>query len=246
MAVEVFDGGGLFGGVVRALCSGLVGSVPVVVVLVFGEDSAGMGFVDDQDVVEGFAADGSDHPFAVGVHPGYSWGAEQDVHVLGPEDGIEGLGVLGVAVAQDESQGLYAGAEIRGKVARLLGRPFSGGVAGDAGDVEATGAVFEERDGVEACAEHGVEVEEVGRDDALGLGGQELAPAWSGSAWGRLEAGGVQDLPDGGRRYRVSQSGEFTLDPSVAPLGFSFARRSTSFLSPAAVGGRPLRPRRAE
>jgi hypothetical protein len=48
-----------------------------------------------------------------------------------------------------------------------------------AGDVQAAGAVFEERKSVEALAEHGVEVEEVRGDDALGLGGQEPPAGWS-------------------------------------------------------------------
>jgi hypothetical protein len=40
----------------------------------------------------------------------------------------------------------------------------------------------------------------------------------SGSAWGGVDAGGVQDLPDRGGGDRVSQAGEFALDPAVAPL----------------------------
>jgi hypothetical protein len=41
-------------------------------------------------------------------------------------------------------------------------------VGGDAGDVQTVGDVFEEHQRVQASAEHGVEMEEVCRDDALG------------------------------------------------------------------------------
>jgi hypothetical protein len=49
--------------------------------------------------------------------------------------------------------------------------------------------VFEEDQGVEACAECGVDVEEVRREDAAGLAGQELFPGGVGSAWGGIDAG---------------------------------------------------------
>ena len=47
-------------------------------------------------------ADGADYAFAVGVHLGCVWGAEEDVGVLGGEDGVEGGGVLRVPVAEQE------------------------------------------------------------------------------------------------------------------------------------------------
>jgi hypothetical protein len=47
---------------------GLVGSVVVVVPVVFSEDLSGVCFVEDQDVVADLVAEGSDDPFAVCVH----------------------------------------------------------------------------------------------------------------------------------------------------------------------------------
>jgi hypothetical protein len=49
-------------------------------------------------------------------------------------------------------------------------------MSGDSGDVQSSGAVFEEGQCVESVAESGVEVEEVDCDDALGLVGEELSP----------------------------------------------------------------------
>ncbi|MEV6056974.1 hypothetical protein [Streptomyces sp. NPDC052107] len=69
-----------------------------------GQDLPGVGLVHEQDVVERLAADSADHLLAVRVHPRGLWRAEQHLHVLGFEDGVEGLVVLGVAVAQRETQ----------------------------------------------------------------------------------------------------------------------------------------------
>jgi hypothetical protein len=56
--------------------------------------------------------------------------------------------------------------------------------------------VFEEHQCVEPSTKHGVDVEEVRRDDGLGLGGEELPPGRTGAAGRRVDARVVQDLPD--------------------------------------------------
>ncbi|WP_406529175.1 hypothetical protein [Streptomyces sp. I8-5] len=58
-----------------------------------------MALAQDQDVVEGHAADGADRAFAMRVRARCPGRAEQHLSVLGGEDGIEGVGVLAVAVA---------------------------------------------------------------------------------------------------------------------------------------------------
>ena len=84
------------------MVAGLVGSVPVVVVFVGLEDVSCVGLSRDEDVVEEFASDGADDPFAVGVHPRCPWCAFDDAEVVGLEDGVERLAVLAVAVAEQE------------------------------------------------------------------------------------------------------------------------------------------------
>jgi len=79
--------------------------------------------------------------------------------------------------------------------------------------------VFEEGQCVEACAEHGVEVQEVRRDDALGLGSEELTPGRAGAAWCWVDARVVQDLPDRRRGDSVAKPYQFTVDAAVSPPG---------------------------
>ncbi|GAA1274489.1 hypothetical protein [Streptomyces javensis] len=147
----------------------------VVVLLVVREDVAGVGLVHDEDVIEGFASDAADDAFAVRVHTGSLRRTFDDLHLFGPKDGIGGLAVLVIAVAQQEAQGLDAYAQVGGEIPRLLHRPVPYRVGGAPGDVQSPGAVLEEHQRVQPPAEDGVDVEEVCRDDPLGLCGQELA-----------------------------------------------------------------------
>ncbi len=94
-----------------------------------------MGFTGDQDVVEQFASQGADDPFAVGVHPGRLRRAGDDVQSIGLEDGVERLAVLAVAVAEQEAQRLHPVSEVGGKVPGLLCCPFLVWARNDACDV---------------------------------------------------------------------------------------------------------------
>ncbi|WP_408022810.1 hypothetical protein [Streptacidiphilus fuscans] len=89
--------------------------------LVFGKDASGVGLVHDQNVVERLPSDRADDALTVGVHPRRAGCAEQHVRALGLEDGVEGVGVLAVAVAQHEAERLDTCAEVGGEVAGLLG-----------------------------------------------------------------------------------------------------------------------------
>ncbi|MFC0112178.1 hypothetical protein [Kibdelosporangium aridum] len=99
----------------------------------------------------------------------------------------------------------------------LLGGPGSGRMCGDAGDVQPPCVVFEEDQGVQAFQAEGVDVEEVAGDHAGGLRGEELAPGWAAAARAGVDAGRMQDLPDGRGGDGVSEPGQFTLDAAVAP-----------------------------
>jgi hypothetical protein len=79
--------------------------------LVGGQHLPGVGFVHDEDMVQGLTLDAPDNPFAVGVHPGNSRRALEDLHL---EDSVERLPVLAVAVKQQEPQGLPTPAEFGG------------------------------------------------------------------------------------------------------------------------------------
>jgi hypothetical protein len=60
-------------------------------------------------------------------------------------------------------------------------------------------------------------VGEVDGEDRVGLRGEELSPGWSGPLRGGIDAGGLQNRPDGEGGDRVTESDELALDASVAP-----------------------------
>jgi hypothetical protein len=60
-------------------------------------------------------------------------------------------------------------------------------------------------------------VEEVCRDDAAGLRGEELLPGRTGSARGGIDTCGLQDSPHSRWGDLVSEVGQFTLDPPMSP-----------------------------
>jgi hypothetical protein len=99
----------------------------------------------------------------------------------------------------------------------LLGHPGPGGIGGDSGDVHAAAAVLDHDEDVEAAQEDGVDVGEVDGEDRVGLRGEELSPCRSGPSRGRIETGGLEDLPDGGGGDRVPESDELALNASVTP-----------------------------
>jgi hypothetical protein len=107
----------------------------------------------------------------------------------------------------------------------------------DAGEVEAPGAVLDEDQGVQALEGHGVEVQEIGGDDAVGLGGEELAPGRTESLRGRVDTGSMQALPDRGRGDRVAEAGKFALYAAVAPAAVLAGQAQDELLDRRRGGG---------
>jgi hypothetical protein len=58
-------------------------------------------------------------------------------------------------------------------------------------------------------------VKEVGGEDPGGLRVQELLPGRAVLPWRRVDAGGAQDVVDGGRRTRGAQLGQLAVDAPV-------------------------------
>lgn len=179
------------------------------------------------------------------MHPGRPKCAEEYIHVLCCEDGADGRVVFSVPVAQYEARGLHTRAEFASEVTGLLCRPGPGRVSGDAGDVRPT-AVLQERHCVPALSENGVHGEEVRGDDPLGLGREELASLGP-------DRRGAGSIPAACNIPQTVDAAIGCPNRAGSPWirrcphgGLSPARRSTSVLSAAAVGGRPVRTRRAE
>jgi hypothetical protein len=160
----------------------------------------------------------------VGVHPRSLRRALEDLHVLGLEDAVERLAVLAVTITQQKAQGFHAYAHVDGEIPRLLHRPIPRRMGGDPGDVQAPGTVLEERQRVQPPTQRGVDVEEICRDDALGLDGEELTSSRAGTTRRRVDARGVQYLPDRGGGDLVPESGQLPLDPPVSPLRILLAQ----------------------
>ncbi|WSN64432.1 hypothetical protein OG467_09110 [Streptomyces sp. NBC_01361] len=102
--------------------------VPVVVLQVPGEGSAQVPFVEDECPVEELAAQGADEPFAVCVRFRGLGRAFEDAQADVGEDGVEGVGVLAVAVTDQELGASDVDAGVDEEVAGGVGGPWAGGV----------------------------------------------------------------------------------------------------------------------
>ncbi|WP_236076527.1 hypothetical protein [Streptomyces coffeae] len=94
-------------------------------------------------------------------------------------------------------------------------------MSGDAEDVHGAGADLHDEQGVQAVQGEGVDVEQVGGEEAVGLGLQERCPltACGVTAWGRSESSAAQDA-DGGRADLVPEAAELTVDAPESPPRF--------------------------
>ena len=76
-----------------------------------------MMFVDDQDPVEQFAAQRSDHAFADRVRPGHSGWTGEDPDAIGGEDRVERAGEPGIPVSEQKRHGDGSVTEVHQQVA---------------------------------------------------------------------------------------------------------------------------------
>jgi hypothetical protein len=189
----------------------------IVVALELAQHGCGVPLVDDEKAVEEFAADGADEAFRDGVCARCAHRRLEDLDVDSGEHGVEGGGELAVAVADEESEVPVGVVEVHEQVAGLLGEPGCGRVGGDAEDVDAAGAVFDDEECLEPVQGDRVEVEQVAGQDAVGLGVEELRPGRPGPARCGVDARGVEDGPYGGGADDVAESGEFAVDAAVPP-----------------------------
>jgi len=173
--------------------------------------------VDDQWAVEAFAAGGADPPLRESV---CAWGLRRGLEDAGAscgEHSVEGPDELRVPVAHQELHRLSGFVQDHDQVAGLLGHPVTGGVAGDAEQVDPAAADIDGEEHVDPAQENGVDGEEVAGEHRAGLGAAELSPGRPGPPWRWVETGGGEDVPEGGRGQVVAEVHEFTVDASVAP-----------------------------
>jgi hypothetical protein len=89
-------------------------------------------------------------------------------------------------------------------------------MSGDPGHVHLAGAVLNEELHVQAAQQHGVTVEEIRRQDRLGLGIQERPSGLPSPSWCRMDARVLEDLPtvDG---ELMSRAGRLSVDAPAPP-----------------------------
>ncbi len=99
---------------------------------------------EDEEPVQALSPDGADEPLGDSVRSRRADGRLDDPHPFPGEDGVEGGGELGVAVADEELGGRRPLSEIEAEVACLLGYPARDGVGRDPGKVDDTGVHLDE------------------------------------------------------------------------------------------------------
>src|SRR5438477_7459875 len=182
----------------------------VVVVYIEVEDAFEVAASDDQHPVQALSTHRADEAFRVGIGTGCLDGGAEDSQAFGSEHLVEGGAELGVAVADEETSSTDPHAHY--EVAGLLDDPRTAWVRGHSGEVDPSGVEFDKEQHVEATQPHGLDREEIDREDAGCLSAQELRPARSRTPRRRIETVLAQDAPDGGCRHAESEAGELTLD----------------------------------
>src|SRR3954453_11391049 len=183
---------------------------------VLAKNCFGVLLVDHQYAVEEFAANVADEAFGDGIGPWRTHRGLDDADVDGGEDGVKGGRELGVAVPDEEPEPWAGVVEVHEQVAGLLDKPGAGGVGGDAEQVDPAGGVLDDEERVQTPETGGVEVEQVAGEDRLCLCAEELRPARSCSPRRGVDAGPVQDGPDGRGADSIAEAGEFAVDGESA------------------------------
>ena len=104
------------------------------------------------------------------------WRGAHHVDADRREHRIESDGELGISVADQVGEAASGAFKIRSQVAGQLGYLCSSREVGDAEQVDPAGAVLDHERRVQALQGHGVDVEEVDREQTVSLDSQERAP----------------------------------------------------------------------
>jgi hypothetical protein len=193
------------------LVPGLVGAMPVEVIFVSGENFAGVGLAEQQDVVGAFRSDSPNPAFRPAVRSRPAWRGSHDVDAFGGEHGVEGLGEVRAAVADEEPEvpdpALERGHEITG----LLGNPLAGRMRRDAHDVDVAGSHLHHEQDIEPFQSNGVDVKQIGRQDPVSLRGEERSPGGVGASRRGRNPPLLQDPADRALADTVPEPTQFAL-----------------------------------
>src|SRR5437899_6672480 len=144
----------------------VVGEVPA-------QQASEMPFVEDDDVIEAFPSNRSNHALGIGVLPGRAWGDEDlvDPHALHPPR--EHVAVDGVAITEQVlGRGLF-----REGLDKLLGGPSGGRVVGHIDVDEFPASVPKDNEPEEKAERQGREYEEVDGRDLMSVHNKLIWPS---------------------------------------------------------------------
>src|ERR1019366_7827609 len=193
--------------------------VPVAGRLVLAQSVQEVALVPDQGAIEELAPAGLYPALHDRVHSGHPDTALDDLQPGIIEDGVERVGELGVAVADQEFRRAAGVFQVHDQVPPELRGPGGRGVRGGAEDPDPPGGVLDDGEGVQARPGQGADLEEVTGQQGVGLTAQEAGPGQALPSGCGRDAVLVQDLPDGGGGDLDAEGREFAVDAPVSPGG---------------------------
>jgi hypothetical protein len=148
----------------------------VEMVFVLRQHRGRMALIDDQDPVQELASDAAHEAFGSGIR---SWRSHRRLDHLDAgrtEHRVEHSGELGVAVSDEEPETPAGLVEVHHQVTGQLGEPDTGGVCGDAENVDLTSRVLDDEEHIQPAQSDGLEMKQIAGQNRPSLGAQELRP----------------------------------------------------------------------
>ncbi len=173
--------------------------------------------VPDQSPVEQFTAAGLHPPLHHRVHTRHPRPGQHHSDTGIGHDHVEQLRELAVPVTDQEPCPAAGILQIHDQIPRRLAHPRCGRVAGGAQNTDAAGVVLDDRQHVHAGARESHGLQEVTRQQRLGLRAQEPGPGCGGTLRRRIDAGVLEDLPDSRRRHLDTEHLQLAVHPPIAP-----------------------------
>ena len=196
-----------------------VRSFMVVVIDELEEDPLEVAFAPDEHPVEALGPRSSYEPFGDRVRPWRPHGCFDNAGADRPHHLVEGPDELGVTVADQEPDGSALVLEGGRQVTGLLGDPGSDWVGRHASQEHLPALQVDEEQHIEPSQGDRVDVEEVAREGAGGLGSKELRPRGAGRPRRRAKVVTAQDIANARRRDGHAELAALAHDAKVAPAG---------------------------
>jgi hypothetical protein len=137
---------------------------------ILGHDSVQLPLVADQRPVQAVTAHRAHPPFGEGIRLRRPRRRPHHLDASRGEHGVERGGELAVVVADQIPQPMRLLVEVHQQVAGLLGRPSSGGVGGDPGQMHTPPLHLDDGQDVQPGRADGLDGEEVAGQQPAGLG----------------------------------------------------------------------------